>query len=552
MLRFLSLVLFFTFSFGSVHVKASETYRRLVNFEWEPIEEAKYYEIEIRKKSKSSKISTFKTETPEWSGKLSVGRYEFRLRSLDKRKVPGDWSGYAELDVLLEAVKPKSPLAGEQVKATDPEKQEVQFEWQETPGASGYTIEILNSLNEVIATEKVSSPKFSKTLNTAAEYTWKVKAISADGLESEANEVSKFSVIGPKLDKTKIEKPDNEFVREVKWSAVDKAENYEVIVGKYNPQIKKWQKFKEFENLKETSLNFESDWPGGQYKLNIKSKALARESSDFASVSFPVRTGNRTPAAEYVQTMRKSIDRVDGWFAHASWYASSIALKTRFRDTLSFGTNAVTGTGRLGVGLLKSDSPWGFQFIMDAGGYIFENKVYNFFGTEVSAVYRQNSSDRAEVRYLTGLFLREFPALWTTSTSTILNTLTPNNVDRNYTKGGVIGVHGGIEYWYSITPKIGFQANAHLYLPMTETELPNGGKYSGTDFNYSLGVLGSYRYSSRLTGLMGVNLREENFTYSDNSDPTGWSTGVLAGRSSTNVKTSISGIYINLIAEYSF
>lgn len=551
-LRFLSFTLFVICSFGSVHVRASEVYRRVVNFEWEPIEDAKYYEIEIRKKNKESKSSLFKTETAEWTGKLSLGRYEFRLRSLDKRKVPGDWSGYAELDVLLEPVKPKTPLASEQIKATNADKQDVNFEWQATPGAAGYTVEIYNEKAELIKTEKVSTAKFSATLPAAAEYTWKVKAISEDGLESESAEAHQFTLVGPKLEKVKIEKPENEFVREVKWEPSENADHYDISIARYNPQIKKWQKFREIENYKETSMTFESDWPGGRYRFNIQAKAKSRDTSDFAALAFPVREGNRGPAAEYVQTMRKSIDRVDGWFSHASWYASSIALRSQFRNTLQFGTSAVTGTGRLGIGLLRSDSPWGFQFIMDAGGYVFENKVYNYFGSEISAIRKQSTSDRAEVRYLMGIFSREFPALWTTASSTLANILTPNDVARNYSKGGVVGAHGGVEYWYSMTPKIGFQANAHVYLPLAETELPNGGKYSGTDFNYSLGVLGSYRYSNRLTGLMGVNLREETFTYSDNSDPAGWSSGVLGSRSSTTVKTSISGIYINLMAEYSF
>lgn len=553
MLRFLSIVLFFTCSFGSVHVKAAETYRRVVNFEWEPIEGAKYYEIELRKKDKNGKVSSFKTEDAAWTGKLSVGRYEFRLRSLDKRKVPGDWSGYAELDVLLEQVKPKFPAANAQIKATDADKHEVNFEWQATPGASGYNVEVYNNKNEVVSTEKVSSPQFSVTLPAAAEYTWKVKAISNEGLESETTEVQKFTLMGPKLEKAKVEKPESEFVREIKWAPVEKADNYDVILAKYNPQIKKWQKFKVFENYKETSLNFEADWPGGQYRVMVKAKAAGRELSDFSTSNFPVREGNRTPAVEYVQTMRKSIDRVDGWFSHASWYASSISLKSQYRSTLAFSTNSITGTGRLGIGLLRSDSPWGFQIMLDAGGYSFEDKVYNYFGTEISAIKRQNSSDRAEIRYIMGIFMSEFPALWTTATSVISNAQSnPNNVERHYSKGGVVGAHGGIEYWYSITPKIGFQANAHLYMPLSETEMPNNGKYSGGDVNYSLGVLGSYRYSNRLTGLIGVNLREENYTYSDNSDPTGWNQGILATRSSTKVKTTISGVYINLMAEYSF
>ena len=89
-------------------------------------------------------------------------------------------------------------------------------------------------------------------------------------------------------------------------------------------------------------------------------------------------------------------------------------------------------------------------------------------------------------------------------------------------------------------------------MPMTATELPNGGKYSGGDINLSIGALGSYRYSSRLTGLVGVNLRDENYTYTDVGDPAGWGGNALLSRSTTNVKTTISGIYVNLMAEYSF
>jgi hypothetical protein len=552
MLRLLAFTLFVTCSFGSLHVRAADTYRRVVNFEWEPIEGAKYYDIEIRKKAKGSKTSLFKTEKAEWTGKLSVGRYEFRLRSLDTRKVPGDWSDYSELDVALEPVKPKSPADDENIKATDAEKQEVKFEWQETPGASGYTVEILNEKNEVVATEKVSKPQLEYTLPTAALYSWKVKAISEEGLESEGVPVQKFTLMGPKLEKAKIEKPENEFVREVKWKPVEKADHYDLTVAKYNPILKKWQKFKEFENVKETSLAFEADWPGGQYKIIVKSKAPGRETSDVSVSAFPVREGNRGPAAEYVQTMRKSIDRVDGWFSQASWYASSIDLKSQYRGTVQFATNAVTGTGRLGIGLLRSDSPWGFLFILDAGGFIFENKIYNFFGTEISAIKRQNTSDRAEIRYLMGIFTKEFPVIYTTSSSYIANSANPNNAEKRYSKGGVLGAHGGVEYWYSMTPKLGFQANAHLYMPLTETDIPNSGKYSGGDMNYSLGVLGSYRWSSRATGLIGVNLRDEVYSYTDNSDSAGWGSAIFQGKSTNKVKTSISGIYINLMAEYSF
>lgn len=552
MVRAFSYLLFLIFTFAHVNVRAGEPYRRVVNFEWEPIEGAKFYEIELRKKVPGSKTSAFKTEAPEWSGKLQVGRYEFRLRSLDKRKVPGDWSGYADLDVFLEPVKIKKPEPNAPLKAQDQEKQAVKFEWSETPGAVGYVLEIFNDKNEPVATEKTSSTDLSYTFETARSYTWKIKAVSEEGLESETSELFKLDIMGPKLAKANIEKPETEFVRELKWQPVEKAEHYDIVLAKYNSSTKKWQKFREFENFKETSLNFESDWPGGKYKIMIKAKAPSRDDSELASVAFPVREGTRTPAAEYVATMRKSIDRVDGWFSQASWYASSISLDTRYRDAAGFSTTTITGTGRFSIGQLKSESPWGYQFSFDVGGFSFEDRVYNFFGTEFSMVRRNTSSDRSEIRYLGGVFHKEFPALYTTLNSIVTNVNSIENVDRLYGKGGVIGLHGGVEYWYSISPKLGFQANAHLYIPMAETEMPNGGKYeAGSDVNLSVGVLGSYRYSSKLTGLVGLNYRMESYSYTDNSDPAQWSLPIYRDFSN-KVRTNISGIFLNLMAEYAF
>lgn len=546
----LGLLLFITlFAFSA----EAQTYRRLVNFEWEPLEEAKFYEIEIRKKGQTSKPNAFTTTKAEWNGRLQVGRYEFRLRALDSRKVPGDWSGYAELDVMLEPVKLKSPELDSTVKATGTDKQEMEFSWHQTPAATGYVVEVYNQANEKVFEEKTSSTSFKHELPTAAHYTWKVKAISKEGLESEATEVRKFTLVGPKLDKPNVEKPEHEFVREVKWDAVENAEGYDVTIARYNPQIKKWQKFKEFENFTQTSLPFESDWTGGQYRLYVKSKASIREHSDNAVVTFPVRNGDRSPAAEYIHTMRKSIDRINGWFAHGSWYASSISMNSQYRGVLGFNTSAVTGTGRLGVGWFNPDEEWGYIGIGEAGGYVFDNKIYNFLGLEFSAIRRQDVSDRGEVRYHVGVFAKEFPALWTTSTSATNTPTDPSDVEKTYGKGGVVGPHIGAEYWYSMTPKLGLQANIHMYFPLLGMEFPNGGKIAGgEDFNYSIGFLGSYRYSRKLTGLVGINYRQESYSYSDNSDSSGWNSGILTGRSNSSVKTSIDGIYLNIMAEYSF
>lgn len=528
----------------------AETYRRLVNFEWEPIEGASSYEIEIRKKGQKEKSSSFKSESPEWNGRLPIGHYEFRLRTLDRRKVPGDWSDYADLDVMLEPVKIVSPRHQSSLKTSSNDSEsEVNFIWESVPAADEYLIEVKDFKGEVIAKETTSKTSYSKNLPVAQPYSFSVTAFSAS-LKSEFTEPVSFTLVGPKLEKVKIEKPENEFIRDLKWARPEFTENYDVMLAKFNSTTKKWQKFKEFENWTDQTLVFESDWPGGRYLLQVKAKASIRETSEPSNLTFDVRQGDRSPAAEYVTTLRKSIDRTNGWFSHFSWYASSIALNSAYKNALSFGTSSITGTGRIGGGWLNPDKNWGFLAIADVGGFIFEDIIYNFVGLEVSAIRQKQLSDRADIRYHMGIFTKEFPALWTTSSSALANFGNFNNVNRNYGKGNVAGPHVGAEYWYSITPKLGLQTNAHLYLPMLGIEFPNGGKLGGTDPNISVGVLGSYRYSNKLTGLIGVNYRLESYQYTDSRDSSSW-LGV-SSNSNDSVVTEMNGIYINFMAEYAF
>ncbi|WP_226987938.1 hypothetical protein [Bdellovibrio bacteriovorus] len=65
-------------------------YRRLVNFEWEAIENAKSYEIELKQvkaKGEDAKTFTFKVTEAAWNGRLTPGKYMMKLRSRDYRGV---------------------------------------------------------------------------------------------------------------------------------------------------------------------------------------------------------------------------------------------------------------------------------------------------------------------------------------------------------------------------------------------------------------------------------------------------------------------------------
>ncbi len=90
-------------------------YRRLVNFEWEAIEGAKNYEIELKQNKEDaqdgkSKVFTFKVKDAAWNGRLTPGKYVMRLRTRDYRGVPGEWSPPSDFNVGLDTAVLKALL----------------------------------------------------------------------------------------------------------------------------------------------------------------------------------------------------------------------------------------------------------------------------------------------------------------------------------------------------------------------------------------------------------------------------------------------------------
>ncbi len=488
--------------------QSQSQYQRKVEFEWEVIEGAKTYEIEFMKDEKTQK---FKTQEPQWVGPLIPGSYQMRIRAKDKRGVPGDWSPYEELKVGLETPKIISPTTQAIIKTNEDEKHEMKFNWKPVGGAESYQFELSSEDGTINKKEILNKTSFQLELPVAKKYNWKLKA-DGMGTESDSSLMGEFSLVGKKLKKPEIERPENDFVRILNWSRPEYSENYNLVLQKFNNNKKNWELVQIIKDSKDNNLNFDPKWSGGKYRVQVVAKSNLRDSSDRASLEFQVRSGDRSPAAEEVATIRQSIERLSGWYGIASYLITQINYQgtnpASTRPGIDY--NAIGGTGRLGLGYLSSKNPWGFVGIVDLGGMTdIYNRTFTYASSELSAIYRTELGDRGEVRQQVGMFYKEIPEY---KVSTRNNGTVVEDVIEQIEYIKAIGPHYGLEYWYAISPKLGFQLNAHLYPSLYKIATPNGKDMVRT-LSYQLGALGSYRIKRNITGLMGYAYRIDSGSY---------------------------------------
>jgi hypothetical protein len=520
---------------------AAEPFRREVSFEWNEIPDAKNYDVEIRRVTAEgpAKPMSFKTTQAIWMGKLVPGKYTMSLRSLDARGVPGDWSPNSEFDVGLDPVAVKSPPDKAEIKANDDLVISQKLEWSPVGGAKEYRFELSSEDGKTQIVENITGTSYTAKIPVAQTYTMKVTGIGDNGMQSESPTVSTFSVLGKKLSPPKMIAPESEFVREVRWSKPAHVDKFDLTLNRYNPTLKKWEKVLTEENVDDTVYNFDAKQPGGVYSLQVKAHGKMRGTSEVAKINFKVVNGNRSPAAEYTALVRKSIDRVTGWYAIASYLITQINYRGETPETGGLTTtSALGGTGRLGAGYFTKDDRWGFIGIVDMSGFSISGSNHTYSSLELSGISRYVTSDRSESRLIAGLYYKELPQLIGTPSSS-----GPPVVD--FIQSAVAGPHVGGEYWYSMNPKVGFQANAHVYYPLLTAKSPNGNNVEPR-VSYQLGLMGSYRFNTHFTGLLGLTQRYDEVAYKANK------TGSAFQSSGEYDVTQISGSYLSMFAEYGF
>jgi hypothetical protein len=523
-------LLFFVLFALSVPARSAEEFRRSIALSWEPISDATSYEVVITK-SGSKEPQNYIAINPEWRGGLPLGRYSFKVRGRDARKVPGEWSEASDFAVTLENVKGPSPTAGAKIQSSDTDHTSIDLKWSTLPGAKSYAWEVRNEKNEIVKSGKTEDTSVSVQLDVAANYHWSVRGIALEGFDSPGDTISEFTVIGARLDQPSLIKPDTPYVRSVKWEPAKLASQYEYIYYRWDSSQKKWVT-QEHRTIDRPEASFSQEFKGGRYRIQVRALAPLRKSSTAAEVKFDAALGDRSPAAEEHAMVMESIDHTTGYFAVLSYLITGISYTGNNSDHISDTTlsptanfqSAIGGTGRVGLGYLSPKSTWGFLGIADYGGISIANTVVNFGSLEANAVRRNLLGSSGELRQMLGLFYKEYP------------NIIPNS-DGSFNKGVVstLGPHYGIEYWYALNRKLGFQVNGHGYLNALTGSTPNGNPVT-TSLSYQLGFLASYRLGEAMTGLMGYAFRTDAVSYKSSNGPTD--------------TISMTGNYLNLVLEW--
>jgi hypothetical protein len=539
-LRFRVLILTLTLMLLASHVWSAEPEAILLvpresELEWEPVPGAKSYEIEILDE-KTSKANTFKTQESLWTGSLTPGDYLMKVRGLDKRGVPGEWSESQQFKVHLADLVRIAPVAGSKLETNLDETYETNFKWSPVPGAADYQVIIQSADGKVNRTENTKESEIKIELPVAMDYQWQVTARNGEhALDPETIRFEKFTLIGKQVATPKITKPENEFVRSMTWEAPEKVEIFKYKLEKQDPANQTWAVVDQNMKYTKNKIAFDKKWSGGDYRLTVQAFSKKRVDSKASEVKFKVRNGDRSPATEQVVTLRESIDRLSGWYGIASYLLTMVDYSGINFDKSNSQLNysAIGGTGRIGAGYLSEKKPWGFLGVVDLSGFNVEGSGnFTFASLELNGIYRFKAGKSGEIRNQFGWFYKELP-----------ETIGPkSNSIRETNMLTSMGPHYGLEYWRALTPKLGAQANLHLYPHLMTVKTPNGESIVPT-LSMQVGILGSYRLKKNMTGLMGYAYKLDRTDYKAKA---GSGTATESDVNSVQVK----GHYLNLFLEY--
>lgn len=532
--RTLIIALFFFFAAVLCPKSANAAATSNVELEWEGVENAKSYDLEIKSTKNTFK---FQMKEPIWAGRLSPGFFKMRVRARDKRGVPGEWSEFQEFKVFLDSPEFLNPSSGTIITSANNDNQNVNFKWKKVTFAKKYSLDVQGLDSTYRKQVELTDDKTSLELPVATKFMATIRAANdVLGSNPEKDTVAEFIVSGKKLAAPKVTQPESLFVREVKWSKPEHAQAYSYILEKMDVKSQKFNPFDENKELRGEAMEFKKEWPGGIYRLTVKAIANYRPSSESTSIRFTAKDGDRSQKAEELARLRESIERLSGWFGMASYLINSVEYQNLNYDLTGtqVAYNAIGGTLRAGIGHVTKQKPWGFFVAAEASTLTvsgFGDIQYKML--EVNSFFKMKPNDAGEFRQTAGIVYKELPDV----TSNFAGTVKNNSVL------SAMGFRYGAEYWLAITPKLGLQANAHIFPLITGQTTTNGQAFVPST-SIQAGFLASYRWSKNLTSLIGYAYRTDKMEYKTAPSQNFPTPG--AEKNSVTLK----GHYLNLFLEY--
>lgn len=511
--------------------------RRNVEIDFEAIDGATQYEIQVtRKDDKGKKPLRFRTRVPKWSASIKPGVYSMQIRSFDDRGVPGSWSPPTDLQVRLPAAIPIAPEDAQTLKARDPDHQDVQFKWEAIPDAEKYVVTVKSKNSDYKAEETVTSPQWMASLPVAEDFEWNVVGIDRKGEKGEISEKPYgFELKGPPIGKPRLERPRGKYVREIKWRPPAGASDYNVELKKLNPKTKAWEPVSKQEHITDSTYPMDFRQPSGRYRIAVQAQGPRRDSSPVSEMDFSMKGGFPSQDSFDRAILRDSITRNTNFYAIASYLITDINYSGANYDNNATGHfSALGGTGRLGLGYQAPDSEWGGFGIADLSGFVIKGQNFKFASLEGHVTRRLEFGQNGLLLFGTGLFMKELPIVLGTGSGDYIGT----------GKVREIGPHAGFVYWMPVSDHYGVQLNARLYYGLLGSS-STGGKTQGS-LSYQLGALGSYRINTNWMGYAGYAYRLDQANFSTSPGSQSYAT---SGQTNT---INITGHYLNLILEYGF
>ncbi|MBX3023046.1 MAG: hypothetical protein KF799_15325 [Bdellovibrionales bacterium] len=511
--------------------------RRNVEVEWDGVEGASGYEVQVvRKDDKSKKPLLFKLKESKWSATVAPGIYLMQVRSYDGRGAPGEWSPPSDLEVKLPAVIVTSPLPDQTVDASGETTEGLNLKWEPIPGAAKYKVTVKSTTNDWKDEREVSQNSVRVEIPVGQTVEWNVQAVDPKGIEGDiSSSAYKFELKGPALQRPKIEKPISKYLREVNWGAPNHASKYAYELKYYNPTAKKWEVVDKKSDYKETKVDLDIQRPSGKYRLAVQAYGERRKPSPPVQMDFETRGGFRDPAALDKAILRDSLTKPTHFYAITSYMVTQIEYEGTDYDELSRSSfPAVGGTGRIGMGYQDPESNWGGFGIADLSGFIIQGQNFKFASVEGHATRKLELGQNGILLAAGGLFAKELPVV-------------KGNITDGYsstTKVRNIGPHAGFVYWFPFNDRWGLQMNARAYYTLMGSS-STGAKVTSS-LSYQYGLLGSRRLTQSWMGYAGYAFRHDEANYATTPGTNSFATDGQVNN------VTIQGHYLNLMLEFSF
>ncbi len=136
--------------------------------------------VRINDSNEPSPPSMFDAREPDFKVRLRPGRYEVRVRSIDKDSAVSDWSSPQKFFIDFFPPVVIGPAANEIVEADDDDAADVKLKWEPVPDVHHYKVYVFDKDGQMVVQMPVDTNSATVKLRHNRQYSWKVVAYSAE------------------------------------------------------------------------------------------------------------------------------------------------------------------------------------------------------------------------------------------------------------------------------------------------------------------------------------------------------------------------------------